>query len=89
MPKFVVKSQILMGGKMFRPGEEIELSEEQATAMPWAVVESGDMPVKAQARTRAQREEDAEREKRSKIERADLERNLAETGEGKGAAEKK
>ena len=37
MPKFLVKSNILMGGKLYEAGSKIELSEEQAAEMPWAI----------------------------------------------------
>lgn len=36
MPKFKVKSPIQMGQR-YEPGSVIELSDEQAAAMPWAV----------------------------------------------------
>ena len=37
MPKFLVKSNILRGGKLYEPGAQIELSEKEAAEMPWAV----------------------------------------------------
>ena len=36
MPKYLVKTPIQMG-KQFEPGQTIQLSEQQAAAMPWAV----------------------------------------------------
>ena len=37
MPKYIVKSPILHDGKKYEPGETIELSDERAAQMPWAV----------------------------------------------------
>lgn len=37
MPKYIVKSPIAHDGKNYEVGSKIDLSEEQAEAMPWAV----------------------------------------------------
>jgi hypothetical protein len=37
MPKFRVRTPILMDGKRFEPGDMIELNEQLAGQMPWAV----------------------------------------------------
>jgi len=35
--KFRVKTRIDHDGKVYRPGDTIELTDEQAAAMPWAI----------------------------------------------------
>jgi len=79
MAKFTVKSNILQGGKMFRPGDSIELTAEQAAQMPWAVSSEAPADLKSRPRTAAEKAEDAEREKLSKIEREAAEKFKAES----------
>ena len=39
MPYYLVKSPVSKDGKSYAPGDQIELTEKQADAMPWAVAE--------------------------------------------------
>ncbi len=37
MAKYTVKTPIRKDGKLYEPGRRIELTEEEAAGMPWAV----------------------------------------------------
>jgi len=46
--KYRVKTQIKHNGKVYKPGETIELKRSEAAAMPWAVVPESKEEVKEQ-----------------------------------------
>lgn len=69
MSKFVVKTPILRNGKLFRPGEEIELSKEEAGSMDWAVHPLGAVNPEKRTLSAAEKAEDAARDKAAQLER--------------------
>lgn len=48
MPRFAVKSQLEHDGKKYAPGEFVNLTQEQASAMPWAVEAAPAQPIKSE-----------------------------------------